>query len=346
MTIDTLFLGGTSIDIIQDKAGDGRDRPLLNFSANVGGSVTNAAIISAKLGLKTGLLSRIGKDPLGNFAREFLDSLKIDTKAIIQDSDIRTPLAIAKIDKSGIAKYTFYKNSPEDSVVPIKSVPKYLLNTCKVFHTGSSYSYQKETFEETLKFIKYLKKRNVFISYDPNIRPNSIKIKDHLAVKNRVLTLLNLADLAKLSETDLEYLTDRKNPLRGLKMLKKQVKSEIILTLGSKGSIYCHRSNSRSCRARQLLELDMVKVPAFKVKVADTIGAGDAFSAGLIYSFIKQGKAKFFANIKSNMIFASAVSVIICTQKGANQALRSIKQVNLFLSKHSMGRVARRRLPT
>ena len=94
MTINALFLGGTSIDLIQGKAaGEGQ------FTASVGGSVTNAAIISAKLGLKTGLLSRIGNDPLGNFAREFLDSLKIDTKGIIQDSDIRTPLAIAKVDK-------------------------------------------------------------------------------------------------------------------------------------------------------------------------------------------------------------------------------------------------------
>lgn len=326
MTIDALFLGGTSIDLIQDKAGEGK------FTASVGGSVTNTAIISAKLGLETGLLSRIGKDPLGNFAREFLDSLKIDIKAVIQDSGIRTPLAIAKIDKSGIAKYTFYKNSPRDSVVPIKSVPKYLLNSCKVFHTGSSYSYQKETFKETLKFIKYLKKRNVFISYDPNIRPNSIKIKDHLTIKNRVLTLLNWADLAKLSETDLEYLTDRKNPLRGLKMLKKQVKSEIILTLGSNGSIYLFRRGVWIFPDTASENSQFIKVPAFKIKVVDTIGAGDAFSAGLIYSFIKQGKAKFFANIKSNMIFASAISALICTKKGSHEALKNLKQVDLFLT--------------
>ncbi|MDP2911413.1 MAG: carbohydrate kinase [Candidatus Omnitrophota bacterium] len=333
MLIDTLFLGGTSIDLIQDRVGSRHACSLHSFTSHVGGSVTNTAIISAKLGLKAALLSRISKDPLGNFAREFLDSLKIDTKGIIQDSDIRTPLAIAKIDKSGIAKYTFYKNSPRDSVVTIKSVPKYLLNSCKVFHTGSSYSYQKETFEETLKFIKYLKKRNVFISYDPNIRPNSIKIKDHLAVKNRVLTLLNLADLAKLSETDLEYLTDRKNPLRGLRMLKKQVKSEIILTLGSKGCAYLPSLNMSLRGAKR--RSNLIKIPAFKVKIADTIGAGDAFTAGLIYKLIEQGRAKFFLNIKPNMIFASAVSAIICTQNGANQALKDIKQVNSFLKLHT-----------
>ncbi|MCX5693402.1 MAG: carbohydrate kinase, partial [Candidatus Omnitrophica bacterium] len=301
MSVDTLFLGGTSIDLIQDRH---KGRGKLIFSASIGGSITNSAIISAKLGLKTGLLSRIGADPLGSFAKEFLSSCKIDTKGIIQDPAIRTPLAIAKIDKSGVARYTFYKNSPKDSVVPIKNAPKGLLNSCKVFHTGSSYSYQRETFEETVKFIKYLKKRKVFISYDPNIRPDNIT--DKASVKNRVLKLLELVDLAKLSEIDLEYLTGHKNPEKGLKALKKLVKCEVILTLGSKGSIYCP--------TRWI----WVKIPAFKVKIADTIGAGDAFTAGLIYRLIKQGRVKFFANMKSHLTFASAVSALICTKPGAN----------------------------
>jgi len=327
MPIDVLFLGGTSIDLIQKRVGDRHACPL-RFSASIGGSIANSAIIAAKLGLKAALLSRIGKDPLGDFAIEFLNSCGIATKGIIQDSSIRTPLAIAKIDKSGVAKYTFYKNSPKDSVVPIKNVPKGLLDACKVFHTGSSYSYQKETFEETLKFIKYLKNRGVFISYDPNLRPYTIKDKN--GVKNRAFRLLNKADLAKLSKIDLEYLTGQKDPEKGLKMLKKQVKCQIVLTLGSKGAIY--RSPNRKVSVRRTAAV--IKVPAFKVKVADTIGAGDAFTAGLIYKLIKQGRAKFFANMRTNMIFASAVSAIICTKKGANQGLRDIKQVNAFLIKH------------
>ncbi len=316
MSVNALFLGGTSIDLIQEQK---RYKGGMSvFRASVGGSITNSAIISAKLGLKTALLSRIGKDLLGNFAIEFLNICKIDTKGMIRGSNIRTPLAIAKIDNYGVAKYAFYKNSPKDSVVPIKNIPKNLLNSCKVFHTGSSYSYQKETFEETIRFIRYLKKRGVFISYDPNIRPNSTV--DKTSAKNRVLKLLKLADLTKLSEIDLEYLTSHKSPLKGLNELKKSVICPIILTLGAKGSIYLDNNDI------------LIRVPAFKVKIADTIGAGDAFTAGLIYQLIKQGRAKFFANMKANMLFASAVSAIICTKNGANQGLRDIKQVNSFLN--------------
>jgi len=322
MPTDVLFLGGTSIDLIQsfgwEKEGGG-----LVFSAAIGGSITNSAVISAKLGLKTALLSKLGNDPLGDFATEFLSRCGIDIKGVIKSSGINTSLAIAKIDKSGAARYVFYKNPPKDSMVAIKDVPGCLLDTCKAFHTGSSYSYQKETFEETIKFIKYLRKRDIFISYDPNIRPGNITEK--ASIRNRVLKLLGLADLAKISEVDLEYLTGCKCHEKGLSKLCKSVKCGIVLTLGSKGAIY--RSPNGKFPVRRT-----VAVPAFKVKIADTIGAGDAFIAGLIYKLIKQGKAEFFSSMKSNMIFASAVSAIICTKKGANLGLKNIKQVNSFLS--------------
>jgi len=321
MPIDVLFLGGTSIDLIQDRRKEGGE---FTFSASIGGSITNSAIISAKLGLKTGLLSKLGDDYLSDFAAEFLSCCGIDIKGVIKSTGINTPLAIAKIDKSGVARYVFYKNPPKDSIVTIKNTPKYLLDTCKVFHAGSSYSYQKETFEETIKFIRYLKKRNVFISYDPNIRPNSITGK--ISVKNRILKLLKLADLAKLSEVDLEYMTGHKGHEKGLSKLKKTVNCPMVLTLGAKGSIYYHPN-----RVPIAIGTRFIKIPAFKVKVADTIGAGDAFTAGLIYKLIKQGKTGFFSNIESNMTFASAVSAIICTQKGSHQGLKNLKQVNSFL---------------
>jgi len=198
MSTDILFLGGTSIDLIQDK-----NNP--RFMASTGGSITNSALIGAKLGLKTAMLSRVGNDPLGEFAIRSLMSCGVNVKGMIKDSNIRTSLAIATIDKSGNSKYTFYKNAAKDSIVPLKNAPKELLSTCKCFHFGSSFSYQKETYKESLKYLKYLKKRGAFISFDPNLRPYAIK--DKKEAKNRALTLLKLVDLVKISDVDLHFLT-------------------------------------------------------------------------------------------------------------------------------------------
>ncbi|MBU4311404.1 MAG: carbohydrate kinase [Candidatus Omnitrophica bacterium] len=309
MPVDVLFLGGTSIDLIQDKNKKIRNR-------SVGGGITNSAIIAAKLGLKTAMLSRIGKDTLGDFAVKFLRSCGVNTKGIIQDPSIRTPIAIANIDKHGNSKYTFYKNPPKDSIVPLKGVPKDLLRSCKIFHFGSSFSYQKETSAEALKYVKFLKKRGVFISLDPNLRPYAIK--DKRAAKNRVLGLLKWVDLARLSETDLKFLTGHKNNTKSLKSFKKWFRCEVILTLGAKGSIYPYMS-LRGAKRRS--NLNLIKVPAVKVKVADTIGAGDAFNAALLYKIAKIGERRVFSNIKPQLAFASRISALICTKPGAHKAL-------------------------
>ncbi|MBU1061789.1 MAG: carbohydrate kinase [Candidatus Omnitrophica bacterium] len=323
--MDILFLGGTSIDLIQDK---NKERNSLGFTASTGGSITNSAVISARLGLKTAMISRVGKDPLGDFAKRFLKSCRVNTSGMIQDPNIRTPIAVASIDKKGNSKYTFYKNTSKDSIVCFRNASKKLLRSAKILHFGSSFSYQKDTYPEALKYVKFLKKRGAFISFDPNFRPYNIK--DKRASKNRVLELLKWIDLAKLSEIDLEFLTgshlssprkrgSKNTYQKALKTLKKQSKCEIILTLGSKGSMYLDSAGK------------IITAPAFKVKIADTIGAGDAFTAGLLYKIAKIGERQVFKNIKPILTFASALSAIICTQKGANQALKDIKQVEVFL---------------
>jgi len=301
MPIDVLFLGGTSIDLIQKSRGPAS----AFFTASVGGGITNSSIIAAKLGLKVAMLSRIGKDSLGDWAIKELARIGVNTRGIIHDPSIRTPLAVANIDRYGNSRYTFYKNSPKDSIVPLISAPKDLLNSCKAFHFGSSFSYQKESSEEALKYVKYLKKRGAFISFDPNLRPYAIK--DKKAAKNRVLSFLEWVDLARFSEIDLKFLF-------GQKSLKKRLECEVVLTRGAKGSEYLPQPSLRGAKRRS----NLIKVPAPKVKVVDTIGAGDAFNAALLYRIVKTGGRQVFKNIKPHLIFASKIASQICTKSGAH----------------------------
>lgn len=313
MNIDLLFLGGTSIDLIPAKS-----LPSL-FEASVGGSITNSAIISAKLGLNTALFSKIGDDLLGSYAISQLKTFGINTKGILKDPCINTAIAIADITSKSNTTYKFYKNSPKDSMVTIEILKNSKIFP-KIFHFGSSYSYQDYTYNETLKYVKYLKKNNVFISYDPNIRPYTIE--NERTAKKRIFSLLNLVNLAKLSEIDLNYLLGIKDPKKGLRRLKKQVKCQVVLTLGSKGAIYHDACNH------------YIEIPAFKVKVADTIGAGDAFISGLLYGLNRAGEEAFFNNIQLHLTFASAVSAIICTKHGSHKALKNLAQVKSFLLKN------------
>ncbi|MBU1006586.1 MAG: carbohydrate kinase [Candidatus Omnitrophica bacterium] len=310
---DILFLGGTSIDLIQEHHEKNKN---LHFKASVGGSITNSAVISAKLGLKTVLLSRVGFDTLGEFAVKFLNSTGVKAKNVTKDPNIRTSLAIASIDKHGDSKYTFYKNSPKDSIIALKNAPKAVLSTCKIFHFGSSLSYQDGATEEILKYIRFLKKRKVFISFDPNFRPYAIKNKKQ--ARKKVFKFLKLVDLAKLSEVDLKFLTREKSIPKGLKILKNKFKCEIIVTLGPKGSVY---PNPSLRGARRRSNLNLIKIPALKVKIANTIGAGDAYTAGILYKIAKKGEKEAFKDIKSTMAFATTIATQSLTSQNCNALL-------------------------
>lgn len=315
MSPEILFLGGTSVDLIKKqgqtlffsknpkKRHQKRCLSLI-FIGSVGGGITNSSVIASKLGLKVAMLSKVGKDFLGRFAVKELKRCGVDTSGMIIDPRIRTSIALARIDKKGNSRYVFYKSPAKDSIVPLKNVPKALLKNCRIFHFGSSFSYQKESSVEALRYVKYLKKRGVFISFDPNIRPYAIK--DRIEARKRVLGFLKKVDMARISEIDLEFLTGRKNPEKGLRILKKLTKCRIILTLGSRGSGYLDDSGN------------FIKIPAFKVKVVDTIGAGDAFNAALIYEISKIGEKRVFSNLKPSLRFASKVSAIVCTKSGSN----------------------------
>ena len=98
----------------------------------------------------------------------------------------------------------------------------------------------------------------------------------------------------------------------------KKLKKGAVVTLGGKGGFYWDGKKK-------------TRYPALKVRVADTIGAGDAFTAGLIYRYCELGKDLFWKEMKTNLIFASSLSGLICTEHGATAAVRDLKQVKKFL---------------
>ncbi|MCK4851707.1 MAG: hypothetical protein KAS86_01215 [Candidatus Omnitrophica bacterium] len=197
-------------------------------------------------------------------------------------------------------------------------IPVTLFKKAAVFHTGSLFSYADHTHETVLKYIKQAKKQNVFISYDPNWR--GTRIKDKRTARSRIKALLPRVDLLKLSETDALGLTGRRSLPYALDAIRDISKCEIVVTRGKKGAFYWDGK-------------EQTAHPAFKVNVVDTIGAGDAFTAGLIYRYLAKGKEGFRREKRENLAFASAVSALICAGRGATEGLKNLSQVERFLSR-------------
>ncbi len=124
----------------------------------------------ARLGLSVSLLAKTGGDFLGNNLLEILRKEKIRTRYVMQDKDLKTALALARIDRKGNSSYLFYRSGGQQTAFKKGQVPSALFKKAGVFHTASAYTYSDFTFENTLELMEHAKKEGVFISYDPNWR--------------------------------------------------------------------------------------------------------------------------------------------------------------------------------
>lgn len=274
-----------------------------SMEACPGGSVFNASIMLARLGLNVSVISRLADDFLSNSLIEIMRREKISTRHIKRDDRLKTALAIALIDKKGDSSYVFYRDTgPGIAISPTKS----LLSSFSengVFHTGSSFSYADFSFESALEIMEAAKERKMFTTYDPNWRES--RIKDKRTARRRVRKFLDLTDLVKLSASDALGITAQKTLSSALNKLP----GKTILTMGENGSLYWD--------GRKVL-----KFPAVKVKVVDTIGAGDAFTAGLILRYCLEGKDAFWNEMQLNLAFASRLAAMVCSSRGATSGLK------------------------
>jgi len=302
--------GNIAFDLILDstkKSGE------ISFCARPGGSVLNTAILLRRLGLRVSLIAKTGTDFLSESLLQILRKEKLNTSFVRQEKDLKIGLALAQINKKGDSSYIFYKPAGKLVSFEKKQIPIELFKNVSVFHTGSAYSYSDFTFENTMHFMALAKKENVFVSYDPNWR--EYRIKNKVRARRRIQKILPYVNLLKLSETDAIGITGTKTLRNALRKLP----ADIIITLGEKGSFFWNGKKKQFC-------------PSFKTKIVDTIGAGDAFTAGLLYRYSLIGKESFRKETKKNLRFASAISSLVSFGKGSPGALKNLRQVTKFLS--------------
>lgn len=302
--------GNVAFDLILD---DSKRNDEISFRARPGGSVLNTAVLLRRLGLKVSLIAKTGTDFLSESLLHILQKEKLNTSFLRREKELKIGLALAKIDKKGDSSYIFYKPAGKLVSFEKKHIPTKLFKNVSMFHTGSAYSYSDFTFGNTMHLMALAKKENVFISYDPNWR--EYRIKNTARARRRIRKILPYVNLLKLSETDATGITGTKTLPSALGKLP----AGIVVTLGEKGSFFWNGKKRQFC-------------PSFNTKVVDTIGAGDAFTAGLLYRYSFLGKESFKKETKKNLRFASAVSSLVSQGKGSPGALKNLRQVTKFLS--------------
>lgn len=160
----------------------------------------------------------------------------------------------------------------------------------------------------------------MLLSFDPNIRFALWESKEE--ARQNILWGMNYADILKISEEELAFVTGNSDLEKGAQELQQQYDiGLLVVTLAEKGCYY------------RLASLDGY-VPGFKVKAIDTTGAGDAFLGCLLYRLLESGSSLqdlTSQQITSMLTFANAGGALVTTRKGALGSMPTTEEINQMI---------------
>ncbi len=258
----------------------------------------------------TGLLiSRVGNDTLGEDARRIVADLGLSTESIQTDFEFPTGTVEVALDEKGTPDFTIIHDVAYDHI-EISSEMVQQVKDCNCLYFGSliqrygiSKNSLKELIRESGSALKFL---------DVNLRKDCFS-------ETVILDSLAAADIVKLNDAELLSL----KPLLGLycselrnlagEMLARFDLQIVLLTLGESGAFLINR------------EGEMIYTPGYQVDLIDTVGSGDAFSAGFIHSYLNGATAQHALE------FGNAAGALAATTRGATVAF-SKTDLNEFLS--------------
>ncbi|CAN7605466.1 carbohydrate kinase family protein [Paenibacillus sp. LjRoot56] len=317
MNYDVVALGEYLIDFTpygRSEAG----QPL--FERNPGGAPVNVAAALAKLGKKTGFIGKVGSDPFGAYLRETLLDVGVSDRGLVETDEAHTTMAFVQLDADGDRSFHFARHPGADQLLRADELNHAMLGETRIFHFGSISMTAEPAYTATLKAVQFAKDKGALISYDPNWRPSLWRDEEHALEVIRVG--LSLADVVKVSEEELVFLTAEQDLEKAARKLIEQYGITLLLvTAGGAGSFY------------QMKDW-WGKVESFPVLTLDTTGAGDAFFGALLYKLLEKGKALQLweeEELQLALRFANAAGALATTRKGAIPSLGTMEEIQALI---------------
>ena len=276
------------------------------LSAHPGGGPFNTARALGRLGRPVAYLGRLSTDRFGLRMAQLLADDGVLGDGIVRTGD-PTTLALAEVDESGAATYRFYDRGTSapglteaDALAALPAPVAYL-------HVGTL-GLVLEPMASALEALVGRLAGEALVMFDPNCRP-ALPID-----RGRMERVLAGADVVKVSDDDLAWISPGKPPEEAARALLDAGPAVVLLTRGAEGAVAITRAESAA-----------VAAPA--VDVVDTIGAGDAFSGGWLGYWSENGLGRADLERADAVLeatrFACLVAALTCARAGASPPRRA-----------------------
>jgi len=304
-------LGDAVVDLIPET--DGR---LLKCP---GGAPANVAVGIRRLGGESAFIGRVGDDPFGSFLVETLNNEGVNTEFMSQDPNQRTSTVVVENAADGERSFTFMVRPAADLFLQPSDLPEFkagqFLHLCSIAFSA------EPSRSAVMQAMTQIKAAGGYICFDPNIRHDLWPSTDQLhECLNQVLSL---ADVVKVSEDELEFLTGEPLLADGIVRLAERYHPKLLLVTQGKQGVSVYRDNATPVQ----------QYPAPDVNAVDTTGAGDAFVAGLLAGLTPEWLLSSEQDWQQIIRQALACGALATTAKGAMTALPDSKQLADFYAR-------------
>lgn len=284
-----------------------------HYTKSLSGAEVNVSIGLTRLGHKVTYVTRLGDDPLGHYIENYLKKESIGTEFITYDTYYRTGIQLKNKVISGDPYATYYRKDSAASQIGTKEIDAIDFTGIKIVHiTGIPPALSQSCREATYRIIERARENNVFISFDPNLRPALWESEE---VMIKVLNdIASKCDMILPGKAEGLILTGSNEPKKIAEFYQNMGVGIVIIKLGSDGAYV------QDNRKKPYI------VSGFKVKkVVDTVGAGDGFAAGVI-SGILEG-----LSLKESARRGTAIGAIQVMSAGDNEGLPTRKKLEEFM---------------
>jgi fructokinase len=316
---DVLCIGDLLIDFVPTVTGTGlADAPA--FEKAPGGAAANVAVGLARLGVPSAFGGKVGEDPFGHFLADVLRHEGVDVTPLRFDSRARTALAFVSLRADGEREFLFYRHPSADMLFTAADLDQAAISAAKALHFDSISLASENPRDACLYAADLAGSAGKLVSYDVNLRLPLWR--DAEAAKAGILAGLEKAQVVKLSDDELEFLTGARDPAAVRRLWHDRLRV-VTLTRGAAGSVWLTPDAEG-------------EVPTFPITAVDTTGAGDAFMAGLLAGLVASPGAA--PDLDRICLVANAMGAVTASARGAIPSLPDRAAVRAFLTQQ--GRAA------
>jgi 5-dehydro-2-deoxygluconokinase len=336
--LDVITIGRSSVDLYGAQVG-GRLEDMSSFNKYIGGSPTNIAAGTARLGLKSGLITRVGDEHMGRFIREQLEREGVDVTGVKTDPARLTALVLLGIRDQEQFPLIFYRENCADMALCEDDInPDYIASAKAVVATGTHLSHP-QTEAAVLKALKLARENGARTALDIDYRPNLWGLSGHGDGENRFIasdkvtaklqSTLHFFDLIVGTEEEFHIAGGTTDTIQALRNVRKVSAATLVCKRGPMGAAAFEGDIPASLD-------DGISGPGFPIEVFNVLGAGDGFMSGLLKGWLTE------SDWVTSLTYANACGAFAVSRHGCTPAYPSWEELQFFLKRGVKTRALRK----